>query len=631
MIISTYDVLPIYVFGDSHVLSLQGKILREKLAGGWFSTRAKYISGLTQNDFFNIETGEFHSEFIRALEYEGLIRNGKASHLSYEEIDFNILKARGQPVTSPLILLSAGDIDIRLILLPMLKDKYDFLPPFETPYLKSKKPLLLWDIVRQTIENRIKPFIEGIKCLRAAGFNRIYVQLVSPPTLSEEKFQQLHGYGCPVDVRYKAVFTFNQLLLENCKSNGVHVVDIWPLVTENNYLKSEHDLDGVHLHPDVSVLNLSLLLDHAMNHQWEATNYVRYEQYYRLATNEAAFNTSESSESKINLPGNKIVPAANVPPRNCTEKASKTTAQHSNSWVNDAVDAFQKNGLCILKTNPEVAGRWRESLVFGSDVGNVHSAWDWAGNQISPYTDSILTAIPPKKMLSELYDLLDQSEYDMFFKLILGCSIKVMNCRPVLSSPHNTEGVGPQSWHEDGCPAGVIRGVLYLTDVCEDTGPFQYKCSEGNPITVTGSAGDLLIFDAMRLCHRALPPNKKMRTALDLVFMPRLPHTALEVNYAGMNHWPADPFCFSIPSDKSSVRLGIESLSDLVLSNQITKYNNINSVEYNRLPIELLSTMKSQLNKLNNEILSIKNSKSWRMTSPLRSVMWFMHNLVQRN
>jgi hypothetical protein len=58
--------------------------------------------------------------------------------------------------------------------------------------------------------------------------------------------------------------------------------------------------------------------------------------------------------------------------------------------------------------------------------------------------------------------------------------------------PHSESAVGPQSWHHDGCPPGVFRGVLYLCDVDRDTGPFQYKDDKGT----LGKTGDLLVFDA---------------------------------------------------------------------------------------------------------------------------------------
>ncbi|HEX2548891.1 MAG TPA: hypothetical protein VHM20_03615, partial [Gammaproteobacteria bacterium] len=369
------QTLPIYVFGDSHVLPLKNCIFKDELTDKWIVTKSKYISGLTAHDFYNIKNEEFHSEFINALEYEGLIRNNKACHLSYEEIDFNIFKASNQPVISPLIFLTMGDIDIRLIILPMFKDKFDFIPPFFNPYPKSNKPNLLWDMVADTMNTRIKPFIEGIKSLKTAGFNRIYVQLISPPTMDEENFHKRHGYECPFNIRYKVVYAFNKLLSEQCSVLGVNVIDVWPYVTDNDYLKPDLEFDGVHLPSHAALLNLNLLLKHAINHQWESVNYIRHELYYRMACNTNVFEKSENRTSK-----NKLQPGMNIPPRRCNDKAPKTDPQFNENWINEAIVSFQNDGICKLKIDLDKIKEWRNILPFDRDVGNLHSAWDWAGN-----------------------------------------------------------------------------------------------------------------------------------------------------------------------------------------------------------------------------------------------------------
>ena len=125
------SALPIFVIGDSHVLPYKNMFFRDKWTGQWVTVRSKYISGLTAHDFFNPETSEFLSSIIECLEYEGLVRDGGATHLSRNEIDFSIARASGLPLTPSLIMFAVGDIDIRGTLLPMFGDQYDFVPPFE--------------------------------------------------------------------------------------------------------------------------------------------------------------------------------------------------------------------------------------------------------------------------------------------------------------------------------------------------------------------------------------------------------------------------------------------------------------------------------------------------------------------
>ncbi|HZV03784.1 MAG TPA: 2OG-Fe(II) oxygenase [Gemmataceae bacterium] len=244
--------------------------------------------------------------------------------------------------------------------------------------------------------------------------------------------------------------------------------------------------------------------------------------------------------------------AKNEPPRRCNLFADQREQQ--TGLAAQKVAEFHRKGVVVLPTDSGRALYWRQTEKFDRDVGNRHSSWDWAGNSVEPYSSVLRTGIPSEELKAELLSLITSPYHESFFKGVLGCSVSIGNCRLVQSLPHATAGIGPQSWHEDGCPPGIIRGVLYLTDVRETDGPFQYKDDDATIHTVTGKTGDLLVFDAMRLPHRAMPPTSGTRMAIDLVFMPRLPESQSEVIVAGMNHWPADPFAFSIPTDKSQFR-----------------------------------------------------------------------------
>ncbi|MGJ5243108.1 hypothetical protein ACQR14_36350, partial [Bradyrhizobium oligotrophicum] len=67
---------------------------------------------------------------------------------------------------------------------------------------------------------------------------------------------------------------------------------------------------------------------------------------------------------------------------------------------------------------------------------------------------------------------------------------------------------------------------------------------------VLGKTGDLLVFDATRLPHRGSPPTHKTRSAIDMVFMPRMPDEEMTIMVVGMNHWPADPFFVKLPKER---------------------------------------------------------------------------------
>lgn len=282
-------VLPVYVLGDSHALPYRNLAFREHWTGRWVTTRAKYISGLAAHDFFKPDTEEFHPELIAFLEYEGLVRDGQATHVSREETDFAIAKASGAPVVPPILLFTLGDIDIRAFLMSLLRDEYDFVPPFETSIPLSDRQLVPWDAIDEVMAERMAPFVAGLRELRECGFNRLYVQNVVPPTRNEARIKELHGYKCPVSVRTKLVMAFNKRLAEECQSIGVTVIDNWGEWIEGSFLRADLELDGVHLPPAAAVRHLELVLDHAINCQWFAANHVRYELYYHLACGAALF------------------------------------------------------------------------------------------------------------------------------------------------------------------------------------------------------------------------------------------------------------------------------------------------------------------------------------------------------
>ena len=161
-----------------------------------------------------------------------------------------------------------------------------------------------------------------------------------------------------------------------------------------------------------------------------------------------------------------VRPAKNEPPRVCSFLAN-TTARQQNDPAKQKIDEFHQNGVVVLPTDANLAIHWRETEIVERDVSNVHSSWDWAGNSIKPYSDVLQTGIPSESLKYELLKLITSPYYEAFFNGVLGCSVSIGNCRLVKSLAHASAGVGPQSWHEDGCPPGIIRGVLYLTDVSE--------------------------------------------------------------------------------------------------------------------------------------------------------------------
>lgn len=288
-------VLPVYIVGDSHSLPYRNMMFRERWTGAWVMARTKYIPGATAQEFYNPATGEFHPDVIAFLEYEGLVRNGRATHLSMDEVDFSIAKAVGQAVRPPLIMITVGEIDVRGPILQLLKDTHDFVPPFATTLPLLDKPLVPWDLIDEAIEARLGPFVAGLEQLTRAGFKRVYVQSVVPPTRQEARIRELQSYDCPVSVRTKLVQAFNWKLAQKVRSVNLFMIDRWSDLTDGDLLRPEFDFDGVHLPPKGARLLLETLIDHAIDSRGLVANHPRYELYYRMACGLDPFQPVEPS------------------------------------------------------------------------------------------------------------------------------------------------------------------------------------------------------------------------------------------------------------------------------------------------------------------------------------------------
>ena len=247
--------------------------------------------------------------------------------------------------------------------------------------------------------------------------------------------------------------------------------------------------------------------------------------------------------------GLRLLPAVNQAPEISSRPSPISDERPDAGALSSYAREFQASGIVAIEAYPGLAARWRRQLSFDSDVGNRYPSWDWAGNPIAPYSGVMRSAKPTTDMVEDLRKLLSSKEFDSFFRAILGCPVFVANFRLFKSVAHCDDPVGPQSWHVDSSPAGVLRGLIYLSDVTLQSGPFQFIDTEGKERSMVAGAGTMLLFDANRLQHRAAPPEAHERIVADLIFLPRLPGMKMKVMVAGMNSWPADPYCVEEPQE----------------------------------------------------------------------------------
>lgn len=245
----------------------------------------------------------------------------------------------------------------------------------------------------------------------------------------------------------------------------------------------------------------------------------------------------------------------------------------SNPAFRRAAVEFFREGATKVQLNQGLVQSWREQLDFGMPVTNPATSFDWAGNAIDGYSDKIKRSNVSSKLLQDLCNRFEERDFEELFAALLGCRFVLQHVRAFRSEPVYTEGTGPQGWHNDGCPDGLLRGILYMTDVDERSGATQYKNKKGEVVSLTGPSGTLVIFDADQVLHRGSPPLDRHREAFDLTFSPRMDGEPMMAFANGTSIFPYDPFMFSINStigDASTVetvnryQAALRNIGDLV-------------------------------------------------------------------
>jgi hypothetical protein len=183
---------------------------------------------------------------------------------------------------------------------------------------------------------------------------------------------------------------------------------------------------------------------------------------------------------------------------------------------------------------------------YGEDVGNKHLRLSWCGNGRTPFNPMMRNLTPDEMLLSAVHKVVYSDANLPYFQAALGADPHFINTRFFMSLPHDNAPEGPQTYHLDGCPPGVIRALIYLVDVDSDNGPFEYIDENKKHHLATGPAGTLLVFDANRRLHRGSPPRKKSRKVIDFCVAPRPASFPRRVMWAGMNNWPVDPYQFAV-------------------------------------------------------------------------------------
>jgi hypothetical protein len=503
----------LYVVGDSHCLPLRDLIVGDEFTGREYLVVSKYIQGLTASAM--VRDGDIAPAIMEALESESLIRDGRFTFSSRDSHDLAVGYAAGIPGSPPLIVISAGDIDLRASFLPKLADQYDLVLPFEVPYgLRKEAKIMPYNVARRMATDAFQPMAEAIRKLKAMGLTRIFVMTIVPPTMNQERFDAMHGFVCPLDTRYKAAVLFNRVLAESCTQAGATVVDIWPdVLDQRGYLRPEFELDSVHLNRRASMLTIQRIIGAGIGKHGSVSS-----TRYRLA--------------------HSLIDKTNLDPTSPEIEALART--------------FHETSICRTEIDASIADSIADRLDFNLDVGNRHARLDWDGNTVAPFSDLLRAAEPSQEVLDILHGALYAPPIASLMQACMGGDVWYLNARPFQSLPHDGSGAGPQDYHHDGNPPHIIRAIIYLVDVDEDNGPFEYVDGNDHKHRVTGPKGTMFIFDANRLLHRAVPPRGRLRKSVDFVILPRTKSQPRSIIWAGINNWPGDPFHFSVNKMRAS-------------------------------------------------------------------------------
>lgn len=505
---------PIYMIGDSHCLIYRDLLFSEdSIFKKTFITKAKYCRGLAAQNF-SFKDDSLNNQLIQAMISESLFdENLSAFHLSTSQMTESIALAANQALNEPIVIIFCGDIDLRSVFLKQLGAHSDFILPFKVNlehFSPIQEPQMIpLNLIIELANKMIQPLFKGLKLLKQSGFEKLYIHCLPAQTLDDKAYEKINGYFSPALLRYKSTLLFNFLFEKFCRKFDINFINIWKEVTVNNQLNPIYHLDHIHLNKQAAFLSLEKLITHQAS-SFRVPLIARYLQAWKQA-----MHTFKGIEFTKNL------------------KLFKE---------------FESNKIVILPD--KIENKWIQELLaqleFNLDVGNQHLRMDWTGNDTEAYSPHVLTAQPSKDTLKMIFELMYSPIISHSIQSCYPFAYVIPACRPFLSKPHKEDGRGPQAFHTDKGPPGFIRAIIYLSDVDEKSGPFEYKDKEGHSQYILGSAGTVFFFDANTIEHRGSPPISKERKVLDFVLLPKIEGVPDYILWPGMNHWPVDPYQFSI-------------------------------------------------------------------------------------
>jgi hypothetical protein len=478
----------LYCIGDSNCLAFRDLLVDIPYSQESAFFYTTYVPGLKAETIHTSKDG-LHPQFKMVLQtYSLIFEDDSPLHLSYRFHVHSNIFAAGQALISPVILIIAGDIDLRGKIYHLVTEDTDVILPDEIPYARVPNSRIIpIDLVKAEIQDIVDSLVRGAAELQSKYGARVFIHGVNPPTLDEERFANINEYRMIASKRYKLSWLFNRLLEAECAENGIAYFDIWQDTTKDGYLRPEYELDGVHLAPEAVAFTLKHLFTAISLSSINKTNYVRYRMALPRAANRRAHLTDSDRPTFIKL--------------------------HADTLrAEQFVKLLQSEGVATTDCR-----------------GN----FDWV----------IATNYPAGMRLVELSaedlriigDILESSPIAPAIKGFLGSDFICISCRLTINSG-DLNGSAPRL--SVAAPDGVIKAVL----IVEGT---DFKLLDPNDTATEAfrlSPGDLILYQPNAL--RGVTVGKSR--VLELTLMPRLAGQSSVVVNAGINDWPADPFHYSL-------------------------------------------------------------------------------------
>lgn len=479
----------VHVIGDSHALAFKNKSIAYSEVSMIFSTSVAYIRGLRPDVL--LENGRLNQQLAEYLVKERIITpNGKPISATDDRALLSEQYATGSGFEMELVVFHVGEIYVRKYLGTHLQNgEFD----------KAK--------IESDLSNIVESYVKDVFTIaRNFGLTPV-VHEITPPTADDSQFERINQFSSSREHRAYAYECFNKLLAEYVTKHSCMLCPSSDRLADNEgCLKAEYEFDGVHADPKYALMSLCRVAD-----LWLYSRAVggtkRYGRWFEI------------TRRSIDLP--KI----------------------SQVGVSDPEQIFDQAQV----------ERIRKSIGPLDFLACKKPALDWS--HAAPFNDTEKSTTEVKygavdaSGLELLHEVLVDGSAGDSIRSLIGSKFAIINVRAVESAPHADEGVGPQKFHRDHCPIGIYRGLLYLVDVDEGEGGFEYQPLDGSPEPkqILGKAGALFLFDANAVDHRGSPPRTTTRLALDFVIL-TVPEEAEEiVHCAPLGYiWPVDPYMFSL-------------------------------------------------------------------------------------